>query len=90
MKNALLITLTIIILSLSSCSPRRNDAQQVTQNGDFKVEYLFTQDDCKVYRFQDGKRYIYWSDCRGKIQADYTESNGKTSTTHYEETITVE
>jgi hypothetical protein len=87
MKNILLITLAIITLSLSSC---KKSAQQVTQNGNFKLEYLFTQDDCKMYRFKDGSRYIYWSDCRGKTQSDYSVKNGKTTTEYKEETITTE
>lgn len=64
------------------------EAKESVQNGNFKVELLFEQNGCKMYRFRDGGRRIYWSDCSGKIQSDYTTRSGKHSTTHYEETIT--
>lgn len=78
------LLITIFSISLLGC---KEDAQTITQNGNFKVEFLFEHDGCRMYRFKD-VRTVYWSDCRGKIQSDYTTSNGKTSQTHYEETIT--
>jgi hypothetical protein len=56
-----------------------NEAQEVTHSGDFNVELLFEKDGCKVYRFEDGSRYIYWSDCSGKMQSDTYHSTGKSS-----------
>lgn len=64
-----------------------SDAKQTVQNGNFTVEFLFEQNGCKMYRFKDGGRYIYWSDCQGKIQYDYS-TGGKHRTTHREESIT--
>lgn len=75
----------LIAILLSSCV---RDAQEVVANGNFEVEYLFEQNGCKMYRFKDGGRYIYWSDCQGKTTSDYSTSNGKTSTTHHQEVIT--
>lgn len=76
--------LIVIIVSFSSCVKK---AKESVQNGNFTIEYLFTQDGCKVYRFTDGSRYIYWVNCAGKIDSDYTTSTGKSRITHHEETI---
>jgi hypothetical protein len=77
--------LLVLCLFLTGCVEK---AQESVQNGNFQVDFLFEQNGCKMYRFMDGSRYIYWSDCAGKIQSDYTTRSGKHSTTHYEETIT--
>ena len=78
----------IAVVFLTSCN---KDAQQkqVTTNPEFTIELLFEKDGCKIYRFQDGGRNIYWTNCTGKIQYDETHlhSNGKTtssSTEHFE------
>jgi len=85
MKKILLIISTMIFLS--ACT-KKGKPIDLSQYGDFQLELLFEHDSCKVYRFVDGGRCIYWSDCRGKIQADYTTQAGKTTVTHHEETIT--
>jgi hypothetical protein len=62
------------------------------KKADFELEFLFEKDGCKMYRFYDGGRYVYWANCNGKVNSDYTTtmSNGKTATTinHYTESIT--
>lgn len=40
-----------------------------------------------MYRFWDGGRYIYYSDCRGNIEYDYTTKSGKTTVTHKQQTL---
>ena len=77
--------LLLVAVFISSC---KEEAQSTIQNGNFKIEFLFEQNGCKMYRFQDGGRYIYWSDCQGKIQSDYSQSTGKGTTTHHFESIT--
>jgi hypothetical protein len=66
------------------------DAKESVQNGDFTVEFLFEQNGCKMYRFRDGSRFVYWSDCQGKVQSDYSTQSGKTSVTRHVETISSE
>ena len=68
----------IIAILLTGCM---KDAQQKegTSNGNFNVELLFEKDGCKVYRFFDGGHAIYWTDCRGKLETAYRQSNGKSS-----------
>lgn len=52
------------------------DAKESIQNGNFVVEFLFEENGCKMYRFNDGGRYVYWSDCRGNTQIDYKSKSG--------------
>lgn len=59
MKKLLLFAM---VLLLASCM---GEPQSVSKKGDYKVEFLFEQDGCKVYRFYDG-RTVYFSDCSGK------------------------
>lgn len=67
----------------------KGQAKESIQEGDFKVELLFEKDGCKMYRFKDGNRYIYWSDCSGKVQSDVYRSTGKGSGyTEHMESIT--
>lgn len=85
MKSIIILLATCLLFV--SCEPRGKASLSV-QRGDFNVEFLFEIDSCKVYRFKDGDRYIYWSNCRGKMQYDYTTTTGKTTQSHPSETIT--
>lgn len=75
----------LILLVLTGCY---HPAEKVEKKGEFTVEFLFEQNGCKMYRFEDGDRYIYWSDCSGKTQINYTTQTGTVRTTHNIQTIT--
>lgn len=80
------LLISAVVFCLISCA---GDAKETVQNGNFKVELLFEQNGCKMYRFHDGgSRVVYWADCSGKVNSDYTTSTGKSTITHHEETIT--
>jgi hypothetical protein len=85
MKNIAIVIL--LAITLTGCV---KEAKQSVQNGNFTVEFLFEQNGCKMYRFKDGGRYVYWSDCQGKAQSDYSTQSGKTRVTHNQESITSE
>ena len=85
MKQAFI--LFVITLGLFSCV-EKGEAVEVNSQGNFQVELLFEMDSCRMYRFRDGGRYIYWSNCQGKTERSYTRRSGKGSSTHYEETLT--
>lgn len=72
------IILSLAFLSLVAC--KKKAVETTTEGKDIAVELLFEKDGCKVYRFIDGTRTVYYSDCRGKIEYRTTSSNGKTST----------
>ena len=82
LKTILSIYFLFVILS---CEKRA--AKETTKDGDFEIEFLFEKDGCKMYRFYDG-RYVYWTNCEGKTNADYQTRSGKTTTQHRVEAIT--
>lgn len=57
-----IIILFIISIFLFGCA---GDAKETNVDGDFVIELLFEKDGCKMYRFRDNGRYIYWSNCQG-------------------------
>lgn len=85
-RTAAIIGYTVLAVVLfSSCI---KDAKESVQDGDFNIEFLFEHNGCKVYRFKDGGRYIYWSDCSGRMSSDYIEPMGKSSHTVRMESFT--
>ena len=78
-------SLLLAVVFLSSCT---GNAKESIQDGDFKIDFLFEKDGCKVYRFKDGGRYIYWSNCSGNMQSNHYESTGKSGRTVRMESFT--
>lgn len=76
-----ILYLGCIILIASFIIYFKHDAKETTQQGDFKVEFLFEHDGCKIYRFKDGSRYVYWVNSEGRIQSDKYRSTGKSGYT---------
>lgn len=82
MKKLLIISAVFLLMSCGK------EAESVSFKGlgNFKVEFLFENEGCKMYRFEDGGRYIYYSDCRGAIEYQYrTSTNGGKSSIRYEQ-----
>lgn len=67
----------ILIIAVSSC---KGDAKTSTQDGDYSIDLIIEHDGCRVYRFNDGGTYIYWSDCRGRTE--WKTTSGKTTIRH--------
>lgn len=84
---AKMLLVAVLFFSVTSC---KEEAQSSVQNGNFQLEFLFEQNGCKMYRFKDGGRYVYWSDCQGKTQSDYNTNTGKSTVRHDFESVTSE
>lgn len=80
---------SILIIAMFLLVACNKEAQQEVQssNSEIKLELLFEHEGCKVYRFNDGGRNIYWSDCRGNMQSSYYQSSGKTGHTVYQQSL---
>lgn len=66
----------VAAILLAGCGPEEaEEKKQVNKN--FVVERLFTHEGCTVYRFYDNDLSRYFSDCRGKVSSEWTESCGK-------------
>lgn len=88
MKRTLIACMVgLAALALSGCDIERETVEKTQQQGSWKVEKLFTVDGCSVYRFYDS-RWIYYSNCAGHAQYEYTTNTGKVSTTHQVEATT--
>ena len=83
MKTKLTLLIAIVFLSiLSSC---KKEAQSSTTSGNFKVEFLFEIDGCKVYRFYDGGYAKYFTTREGSVIS--TEKHGRSTVNSTIETI---
>jgi len=71
-KTLLLVSTLLAFVFLSSCV---EEPHSEVINGNFTVQFLFEQDGCKMYRFNDGGEFIYWSTCDGKVQYTVTEDD---------------
>lgn len=77
MHMRLLIKLSILIVftSLSSCRIQQSiSAVPPDNNKTYKVEYLFEHEGCKVYRFRDFGRYVYFTNCGGEVSSIVNDS----------------
>lgn len=72
MKRLLIIS----ALLLTACN---NQPESMVTKGEFKVERLFTNEGCTAYRFNDGGRYIYYTNCSGTTQSTHSSPCGKTT-----------
>lgn len=68
----LIVLLAVVFGSCVSNIPLvREDADN---NETYKVDYLFEHDGCKVYRFMDNGRYVYFTNCVGDVTAVSSDS----------------
>lgn len=77
----------VSLFILSGCF-KEAISHETTDINDINIELLFEKDGCKMYRFKDGMRYIYWSNCEGGSEYSYTQHNGKTTSSHRIQQIT--
>jgi hypothetical protein len=76
------IAAALLILSLSSCLVQQPvTSQTAVNNQDYKVDYLFEHDGCKVYRFADRGYNVYFTNCNGNAIAK-SDSTVITNATH--------
>lgn len=73
-------TLIAITIFLSSCTAQEPVSTEKSNNPNLPVAHLFDIDGCRVYRFRDNGRYVYFTNCDGSTQSFNQESTGKTST----------
>lgn len=79
-RFTLQLLLGTTFLSLSSCFIIKNhNARQpvstliADNNKTYQIDFLFTHDDCNVYRFRDKGRDVYFTNCNGDT-ASVTDS----------------
>lgn len=72
----------IAATGFTSCSVNEPLVRAKAQNNNtYQIDYLFEHDGCKVYRFQDDGRYVYFTNCTGdvtSVENDSTETKIQT------------
>ncbi|MBD8348103.1 DUF4884 domain-containing protein [Dysgonomonas sp. HGC4] len=75
MKTLIILSFATLLLNLSSCGTGEPLVRTKTQNNStYKVDYLFEHDGCKVYRFEDDGKYVYFTNCIGDVSVLKSDS----------------
>lgn len=68
MKKIIYTALTLTLTTLAGCYTQEPLAKQTPRNNKtYEIEYLFEHDGCKVYRFEDRGRDVYFTNCAGEV-----------------------
>lgn len=78
--------LVILALLTTACDDRKPLTIQQTTNPNYQVAYLFEQDGCRVYRFEDEFRSHYFVTCTGSTSQRI--NSGKTTRPDDIQTVT--
>ena len=70
-----IVLMTLGVMIFGACSNDPMSKERLGKDDVFEVEYLFEKDGVKVYRFEDGGRYHYFT-TKGETISVQTE--GKT------------
>jgi Domain of unknown function (DUF4884) len=73
----------LLIPAFASCAmvqPLPLAVEPSQNNASYTVEYLFEHEGCKVYRFYDRGRYIYFTNCNGEAIATTDSTSTKNTT----------
>jgi hypothetical protein len=82
-KFYLPVILMVVALILGSCAQIPISSSEPINNNTYSVDYLFDHDGCKVYRFYDKGKYVYFTLCKGShsvFKPDSTQANVINST----------
>lgn len=76
------VAILAAVIALAGCE-QQPQYKIRTDNPNIPVEYLFTHDGCKVYRFEDGRSryFVKCIDREARAQTMTDESCGKNCTT---------
>ncbi|HNX55996.1 MAG TPA: DUF4884 domain-containing protein [Prolixibacteraceae bacterium] len=67
--------LLLFVLLLNSCGINQPiSTLKPSNNETYAVDYLFEHDGCKVYRFQDMGRWVYFTNCSGDVTSFQNDS----------------
>ena len=71
-----IVLMTLGVMIFGACSNDPMSKERLGKDDVFEVEYLFEKDGVKVYRFEDGGRYHYFTT---KGETISTQTAGKTT-----------
>jgi len=74
MKQVLPAAALLALFFVACRVERPLDTRKSDNNRSYTVDYLFTHDGCKVYRFMDDGHYVYFTICDGDNASHATNS----------------
>ena len=79
MKKTLQRFLPLLFLIIGACKTNMPISTVVPDNNTtFQVDYLFELDGCKIYRFYDQGRWVYFSKCDNSMSVINRDSTSVT------------
>lgn len=81
-----LIALTAMLM-LCGCYKDGERLSPAKTNSHFDVHFLFEVDGVKVYRFEDGGHYVYFTNANGRCEYEHYVSTGKFTYTEKMQTV---
>lgn len=82
MKKLTLIATALLLTSCGGDPDQVPESYVMTENY-YPVHFLFEHEGCKVYKFSDGGRVVYYTNCDGSTSWETTRSQGKHRVTEY-------
>lgn len=80
--------ISLFVLACISCAKEGTYVPSQNAKADFEIEFLFEQDNVKIYRFKDLGRTRYFATGNGRMtDSTYKRSTGKSSVTEYDTLI---
>ena len=67
------IVFTVLIFTIISCT--KPPISTNTSGRGFEVGFLFENEGCKLYRFTDAGRHIYYTNCSSTTYSEYCGKN---------------
>ena len=78
------LSILIALTLFSSCGGYSGDPISVdTTSSKYEVYFLFEHEGCKIFKFSDNGRTVYYTNCDGSTSLEVTRRQGKTTTTDY-------
>lgn len=75
MKTSLKFLVTVLLAGSVACTIQQPISKSTPANNrSYDVDYLFEHEGCKVYRFNDMGRYIYFTNCSGDVTSVLNDS----------------
>ena len=81
------VLIACLLLTFTSCVKEGVQVEIVNSVSDYRVEKLFEVDGVSVYRFKDGKRYVYFTNRKGEVYRRKMKRNGKQTYSMVEQTL---
>lgn len=71
------VIILLLLVIVTGCGVKKGQKTIDVEGSNFELDFLFEHEGCRMYRFNDGGKWVYWSDCSGNTQSSHRVSCGK-------------